>query len=795
MKRDIAKNAKFKLTSEASQINVNDEFLFIKYQNRLFRINAGAKDKRLQILDLLKKRRKLPEVLDNLSDFRKKDVIDFLRKLNSLHLLDFQDDDKNLTISHHTKSGISTGHPLTSEKTRKAFSSQVLLVGNGILAKKIHLTLRDKGINCTKVTPSTIFNRKNWERRISDHNSISLSHKFASDYYGLIIVAEDFPNIRLFEIINNLCFERNLPWLRASIDDNIGYLGPFVVPGKTSCFNCCQLRLVTNSWHYEYQLWRYKEFIPERKLKASGLSVDVLAAMCSNEIIMYLEHKKPNTIDNLCVFDTTKMEISRHKVIFHPSCMYCRLTQAPRYSMLSIKGNKCLGEGAIAESTTSNSVLSDQELLERLREIEDERTGIVTKIQKYYEPNIFGINFHHFYGAAGGYPLRNQMLEQNSLKREGNMMSPSPSGSGISPAEAKLHALMEMVERYSSMVTDESRITWTTYNKVRDRAINPLEFSLYEDRLYRKKDFRCSRFSPDSTLPWLEGQELFSGKRILVCADFVYYPAIREKPLVMETSNGAASHTNLVQAILNGLYEAIERDAFLIMWLKRLSMPIIDLKDLPFSFIESIKMINKYGMIVKLVDLTNDTNVPTVMAVCYNKSDKYPGLIVGAGTHIDPKKAIQKALLETELLLFHYVENPMEKRITGMNKIQHSYEHAMYYLSPGRRKHWDFMISSKKKSKIFELKQAVRSNFGILMGIVKRLQTLDHKVIWVDITPTDIHRLGIKVVKVYVTGFQQLYFGNENRLNFERLSKVPVQFVNSKKKETYLINTAPHPLS
>ena len=141
---------------------------------------------------------------------------------------------------------------------------------------------------------------------------------------------------------------------------------------------------------------------------------------------------------------------------------------------------------------------------------------------------------------------------------------------------------------------------------------------------------------------------LFSGKMTLVCADFVYYPALREKPLVFETSNGAASHTNLVEAILNGLYEAIERDAFLIMWLKRLSMPIIDLKNLPFSFDESIRLIDKFGMSLKLVDITNDTNVPTVMAVCYNKSDNYPALIVGSGTHVDPKKAIRKALFEVE---------------------------------------------------------------------------------------------------------------------------------------------------
>jgi len=224
-------------------------------------------------------------------------------------------------------------------------------------------------------------------------------------------------------------------------------------------------------------------------------------------------------------------------------------------------------------------------------------------------------------------------------------------------------------------------------------------------------------------------------------------------------------------------------------------MPIIDVKNLAFGFSESIRLINKFGMSVKLVDLTNDTTVPTVMAVCYNTSDKYPALIVGAGSHTDPEKAIQKALFELELLLFHYVENPIEKRITGMNKISQSYDHATYYLSPGRRRHWEFMISSRRKSRFPRLEKPVQNNYKLVMRIVNHLQSLGHKVIWVNITPPDIDRLGIKVVKVFVTGFQPLYFGNENRLSLERLHKVPKLLGYSNKKETNLLNPALHPLS
>ena len=492
------KNVRIKLASGASQINVKNEFLFIKYQNRLFRINAEANDKLLKILNLLKEPKKLTDLLDCLPEFRKKDVIDFLRKLNSLHLLDLNCNyEKNFTISPYTKIVKFTRHSNTRRDTEKLLSSRVLLIGKGILAKKIFMDLRAIGVNCNKITSSAILNRGTWQTRKSDRNYQSSANKLTLDNYGLIIAAEDYPNIRFFEIINKSCFEKKIPWLRVSFDDDIGYLGPFVIPMKSSCYNCCQLRLATNSWHYEYQLWRYKKFLPETKLNVSGLSVDALAAISCNEIIKYLAHKRPNSIDNLYVYDTRKMEITKHKLIQHPNCVYCRLTKVPRYTGL-LSRSYHPEEGLSSQRVTAKSVLSTKELLQRLREIEDEKTGIVIRTQKYYEPNIFGIDFHHFYGAIGCYPIRYHTFKPISIKSEGNIMSPSPSGSGISPNDAKLHALMEMVERYSNMLIDESRLKWMTYNSLRNKAINPLELSLYSDTQYRKRDFRCSRYSPNS---------------------------------------------------------------------------------------------------------------------------------------------------------------------------------------------------------------------------------------------------------------------------------------------------------
>lgn len=794
-------NLKIKLSSGISQFIVNDGFLFIKHDNNLFKINVRANDKRLRIFHILREPKKLSEITDLLSEFKKKDVIDFLKRLHSFNLLKLEKADahRNITFEDVTNKKDFLRYHAKKHDTRQSYHPKILLIGHGKLAENLFTYLKNNGINCNKMT--SVLTGETAEKQINDRiDGASSSSSFGSSsvQYDLIVAVEDYPNITLFETVNKICIKKKKPWLRVSFDDNYGYLGPFVLPGKSSCYNCCELRLVTNSPHYEYQLWRYKEHIPKAKLTISEIFVDILSAMCSNEIIRYLAHQKPLAIDNLFVLDTRRMAISKHRIIQHPSCYCCAYIKKPMYPKLQSITNSTRN-AMPGETLKSCGSLTDNELLQRLREIVDEKTGIVTKTEKFYDQNTIGINFHHFYGANGFYPLRVRKTRYTpALKYNGNLMESIGAGSGFSPSQAKIRALMEFVERYSNMLPDESRFIWTTYNDVKKKSINPIELGVYDDKQYQKKGFACSRFSPNSNIPWVEGQDLYSGKSVLVCADFVYYPAVREKPLVIETSNGAASHYDIVQAILNGLYEVIERDAFLIMWLNRLSMPILELKNLSFGFEESIKLINEFGMTVKLVDLTNDTNIPTVMAVCYNSADKYPQLVVGAGSHIEPEKAVQKALFEIEMLLLDYLENPVTEKITDTDQIYDPMDHAIFYMNPGMRKYWDFMISGKKKSELSSLStRPLENNHKLLTQIVERLHTLNHRVIWVNITPSDIERMDLKVVKVFITGFQPLYFRNDRRLSRERLYKVPARlgYMDRRERKTLELNPALHPLS
>ena len=791
---------RIRLAPGVSQFTINGELTFIKNDNKLFKISGNSQnDVFLKIFEILKQPRKYSQIQNALSQYRKKDLHNLIQMLLKLQLVEYE-----VKVNSNQLNIVpSYGKVRLVNKTRRrsvhgSGGSQVLLIGNGILANKLCKRLGNSKISIKRITPASDAESvlKGPDRRLTKKIEQSQSpQSFLSSLMQsqLVLAAEDFPNISFFEKLNKICIEHNKPWLRVCFDDKLGYVGPFVIPGKSSCFLCCELRLITNSPLYERQLWKYKENIPHSKLTVSEQFVDILSAVAANEIETYLNGSEPSTVDNMFTFDTRQIKFSKHRIVAHPNCEFGNLSLKSKQQF-----SKRVSRNTGLEKYSAPDVLLNQnELLERLKIIEDEKTGIIVDSGKVYDTNSLGINFHFFHFVTLYRPLRIGFEEKThtNLESEDNLLIPSPSGSGSTPDDAKLRAIMESVERYSNMIVEESRFKWSSYDNVKNRAINPMDLGLYHDNHYERNPTNYSRFSPLLKIPWIEGHDLTSGRRILVPADFVHYPAFRQRPLVRDTSNGSASHSSTIEAILNGLYEVMERDAFLVMWLNRISMPIIELESLPFGFDESIKLINEYGMRIKLLDLTNEIGVPTVGAVCYNKDpNKYPAMLVGSGTHIDPKRAVQKALAEMELILVDTLENPDREKIVKPEEITSMYKHTLFYFNPEMRKHWEFMIASKRKNALRPLDESsLKDNKTLLMWIVKRLNAFNYRTVWVDITSPDIYKLGLKVVKVLVTGLQPLYMGLGIRLNTQRLADAPPR-LGYKASNLSQLNSAPHPL-
>lgn len=813
-----AMNTKFALSPGVSHFMANDGSLLVKHGNRLYKISARSDvDQLARLLYMLTRPKKVGEIISHLSGFKRSHVIGVLETLYGMKLIRLVKGDKKMEdYLLHNK---ILPWDVTDARNRTALrDSELVLIGDGLLASKLVTELRNMKIKFNQVKSTQIVTKSG--KKLSSHieqGNVNLLLKNSTtslaplinplvERSNLVVVAEDYPNIYLFELVNSLCFKKKKAWLRVSFDDDIGYLGPLVIPRRTSCFNCCELRLVTNSPEYEYELWNNKENISVIKPELPEIFADMLSALCLKEVYRYLiDSNSVETIDNLLVFDTQQVNLTKHRIISHPNCILCNPPSKNEKSTVRNSSGKeasktrDTGTKSPIEINRSDSTLSEDELLKRLRGIVDKKTGIIQEYEKLYEMHPLGIHYHHYSTATCSKPLRIGSDGQltRPVRIEDSLISPSPSGSGLSVTEAEVHTLMESVERYSNMVVDESRLIWSSYNELKPNAINPADLGLYSDEVYNRKDINCSRFFVDSQIPWIEGIDVYSRNAVMVPADFVFYPPIRNKPLVFDTSNGSSAHIDNVRAILNGLYEVIERDSFLTMWLNKISMPVLDINVLPFGFDESIRLINDYGMEVKLVDLTNDTAIPTFMAVCHNKNlNKSPALLVGTGCHIDPQKALHKALFEMEFMLSEMLARPSKKKINTPSQISTMFDHPLYYLNPNKRKYWDFMIRGTKKITLEALtKTSFKDSYAELMHIVRHLHGMRHNVIAVNLTPSDISKLGVRAVRVFVTGFQPLYVGNKSRLNIRRLRESARHLkYDTQANSSWKINLTPHPL-
>ncbi|MBE6497729.1 MAG: YcaO-related McrA-glycine thioamidation protein [Methanobrevibacter sp.] len=215
-------------------------------------------------------------------------------------------------------------------------------------------------------------------------------------------------------------------------------------------------------------------------------------------------------------------------------------------------------------------------------------------------------------------------------------------GKGITKDHAKASAMMEGFERYSAerQSSDESIIS--NLNDI-DNNIDPKSLNLPKD--LERVDIN------DWDLEWSIARDIISEKDYYIPTNAVYHPynpKDNAKTLFKSNTNGLASGNILEEAILHGMFEVIERDAWSIFELTHKNYSQIDLDSIESDVInEIIEKFESEGIKIKLMDFTADINIPTIAASADDTVTKDAGLLtLGMGTHLDPEVAILRALTE-----------------------------------------------------------------------------------------------------------------------------------------------------
>lgn len=443
---------------------------------------------------------------------------------------------------------------------------------------------------------------------------------------------------------------------------------------------------------------------------------------------------------------------------------------------------------------TSRKVSKIDKLLKRAKLIIDDKTGIIKKI---YETPIDPDDLKLFHYWAVKINMDHRLTKKIQLS----------GGVSLVRKKAIIKAIGESIERYCSSIYDEESFIYESYKNLKENALDPRTLPLCSEREYKKnrnRENKLSEFFEDSKINWVWGYSIIKGDFILVPSCFVYLPyhfKNKEEFFWIPTSSGLACGGTIEEAILKAILEVFERDALMIMWLNKLSMPRVvlsNIKDRELN--EIILMLKNSNFKIIVNNLTNDIDIPVFCSWLIDKSGNSPAITLGISSNLNPEIAIRKSIYEAEEIRFSLkkilkVKNDINYE-NDFSNIKTFEDHALLYCKHSMIPKLNFIINSKKTKNIRDIKNISLGNpLNNINLCIDKINKRGLDIIVFDITTEDIRDLGFFVVRVIIPGMQPLNSTYNFRfLGGKRLYEVP-KMLGYKKNNTSEeeLNLLPHP--
>lgn len=337
---------------------------------------------------------------------------------------------------------------------------------------------------------------------------------------------------------------------------------------------------------------------------------------------------------------------------------------------------------------------------------------------------------------------------------------------GLTPKSAMLAAIGEAVERYAAAAIPWNELVHATQAEIGPAAIGIDAFDQHPPEQYCEPGFPLTPWSADLPIYWRACRSLLTGQTHYVPAPQIYVPYLyrdrenRSDFVSMAVSTGAACHATPEQATLGGLYECIERDAFMITWMRRLPMPRIVWESDPE--LSRLFEVHYAGCEVSfhLFDVTLDIPVPTVLCIAEGIGRTGRIAVVGCATRATLRDACAKAMLEAAQCMSwaHYLlEHRRDwKPAPDFSNVVEFEDHVRLYLDPEMLVHLDFLLQTDRR---VELDDGAVSPMSVAQAVESALAAVDSAgfdVLVTELTTRDIAELGLHVNKVIVPGLVPL---------------------------------------
>lgn len=363
------------------------------------------------------------------------------------------------------------------------------------------------------------------------------------------------------------------------------------------------------------------------------------------------------------------------------------------------------------------------------------------------------------------------------------------SGHANSYGGSETYALLEGLERYAGQFPRAKRTeVFDNYVNLAPAALDPSGLG-YHPAFYQGHGHYYSPYSPDEPMHWVWGWSLRDEQPRLVPEQLVYYLDRRtdQRKFVQECSNGCASGSCPEEALLHGMLELVERDAFLLAWYGRARLAEIDpatCRDERVHFM--LDRVDLLGYDVRLFDTRADLPIPVVTAVAVKRGDGLGQLCFAAGASLDPDDAVRAALCETASYVPGFDERvaasepALREMIGDYTRVTELSHHALLYGLPEMARHAAFLFDDPPMRSMSELygdwlatreeHDDLRADMSYLAGLIAGL---GGDVVAVDQTCPEQQVAGVHTMAVVAPALVPIDFGwQRQRVLFtERLDR------------------------
>jgi ribosomal protein S12 methylthiotransferase accessory factor len=329
-------------------------------------------------------------------------------------------------------------------------------------------------------------------------------------------------------------------------------------------------------------------------------------------------------------------------------------------------------------------------------------------------------------------------------------------GGGAHPTReaARAAAIGEVAERYSVSYVPEG-LPVGTAAELGPRCVDPARFALFSERQHRSRDFPFRRFDRDARVRWAPAWSLPDGLPIFVPAQLVYFgeAAPDEVPIGYATSNGLACGASFVEAALAALLELVERDAFMIAWSNRLSLPRLDWRATPELVDLDRLAFRPTGLRYSVVDLSALLDVPAALGVVHGDAGSAAALGVGAGCAPTIEEAWLKALSEAfAVRTWARTMNLLEPAVVyreDFDDVVSFADHIRYYADADNAAHASF-LDAAAATRVARDVAPLEGDTPLewIEAVARRLAAVGCSAYAVDVTSPDVRAAGLAVVKV-----------------------------------------------